>query len=218
MANRFVRRIKNGEIGSIEDLKSEFKALAKLCHPDLLGPGAEGGEFASIRQEYETALADFERHRFGARDARAEAPDAAPEDVWPRLALLIKRGFPKVPRHEKETLRYEYARWRLARSLDGELRRLFVACESELLGLRDGSSESVDLVIDLLRSLIEYRGRSLPAMRTQIVLSLGALCADPCVAEGTRAFVRALALELGIGGEIGGAAREETDPRYHGAG
>ncbi|MDA8425549.1 MAG: hypothetical protein M0Z80_05380 [Treponema sp.] len=206
MANRFVRRIRSGEIGTIEELKSEFKTLAKLSHPDLLGPGAEGDEFASIRQEYETALADFERHRFGARDARAEVTDAATEDAWPRLELLIKRGFPKIPRHEKETLRYEYARWRLARSLDGELGRLFVACESALLGMKAGSPEGVDLVLDFLRSLIEYRARGLPAMRTQIVLELGALRADPRVPEGARDFVRALALELGIGGEIGGVA------------
>ena len=37
MANRFVRRIKSGDIESVSELKSEFKEVAKLTHPDLRG-------------------------------------------------------------------------------------------------------------------------------------------------------------------------------------
>ncbi|HUW41366.1 MAG TPA: hypothetical protein VMV90_10160 [Rectinemataceae bacterium] len=229
MANRFARKIKSGEIESIAELKSEFKAIAKLSHPDLLGPGADGGEFARLRQEYETAMADFERIRFGARIDRAEELGAMgdmdgartasmPFDAWICLGLLLKRGFPKVPRHEKELLRYEYARWRLARSLGPERHRQFLAYEAELLAMKSDSSTALGSALDLLRSLIEYRGKGLPAMRTHIVLSLGALCADPRVGAGVRSFTQALARELGIGGEIGQEAGPDAGTRRHGAG
>lgn len=221
MANRFARRIRSGEIDSVEELKSEFKALAKLSHPDLAGPGSGGEDFARLRQEYEDALANFMRHRFGARGAAATSRAPArstnasesraelgriPDEAWACLALLLKRGFPKVPRHEKEALRYEYARWRLEQALGGGRAELFRSCEEELLLLKTVDSGASRPVLDLLRDLIDYRDEGPSAMRTQIVISLGSLRADPRFGPGIRDFARALALAVGIGGEIGPCA------------
>lgn len=205
MANRFVGKIRSGEIGSIGDLKSEFKELAKRNHPDLLGPGSDsdGEAFRRLREEFEAALRDFEKHRFGAkRGALSSGAGSFRDEAWACLALFLKRGFPKVPRHEKEALRYEYARWRLGEALGSELAERFLACEAELLELKAENPRALGRALALLRGLIEYRGKSLPAMRTQILLSLGTLDIDPRHGPGCRGFARRLASELGIGSEI----------------
>jgi hypothetical protein len=225
LPNRFARRIRSGQIASIDELKAEFKSLAKLSHPDLAGPGADHSEFAALRDEYESALRDFVRHRFGAArsgarndsgfargDGFGEAAGAADgagrapvsAQAWACLSLFLKRGFPKVPRHEKEALRYEYARWRLAEELGREGASLFAACEAELLAVKASAGEVLAPALSLLRQLIDYRSKAVPAMRTEILLSLGALGADPRVGPGYLAFARALASELGIGAEIPG--------------
>jgi len=221
--NRFVRKIKSGEIESIEELKSEFKEQAKLTHPDLRGPGERAGaeaEFVAVRDEYEAALRGFERHRFGARDLSGDRRDGEPSgagascagpagplpgDAWACLALLLKRGFPKSPKHEKEKLRYEYAVWRLGQALGPALRGLFAAFESELLDQKALRPEVLDLEMTLILDLLEYRELGLAPMRTRIVLSLGALEADPRAGPGFRRFARLLSSELGIGGELGAA-------------
>jgi hypothetical protein len=217
MANRFVRRIKSGQIASVGELKSEFKELAKRTHPDVAGPGAGGGDFAALRDEYESALRDFAKHRFGARSAQSdsfagEAPareassgGALEGEAWPCLAILLGRGFPKAPRHEKEALRYEYARWRLEEALGPDLRGLFADFEAELLLLRASRSKALEPVLRVLRLLIDYREKGLSAMRTEIVLALALLRADARLGPGCLAFELALAGELGIGGEIGPA-------------
>jgi hypothetical protein len=216
MANRFVRRIKSGDIESIGKLKSEFKELAKLTHPDLHGPGAEA-EFVEARSEFEAALRDFEKHRFGARGSRSAAerrhPERSPgdsgegfsEEAWSCLALFLKRGFPKLSRHEKELLRYEYARWRFLQTLGPGRAGLFDAFERELFGMKTEGAAALDAILFFLRELIEYRIEGLSAMRTQILLSLGHLRANPGIGVGARNFVDFLAGELGIGGELGGA-------------
>lgn len=212
MANRFVRRIKSGDIDSIEELKSEFKELAKLTHPDLQGLGKEG-EFVAARAEYEAALRDFEKHRFGARlgagggASAASRPDAEDEGrlsdaAWLCLELMLKRGFPKSARHEKERLRYEYARWRLEQALGGARAELFRAFESELLDMKAFGSPSLAPSLELLRDLIEYRYAGLAAMRTHVVLSFGRLKADPRAGTAARGFAGLLAMDLGIGGEL----------------
>jgi hypothetical protein len=232
MPNRFARRIRSGQIASIDELKAEFKSLAKLSHPDLAGPGADHAEFAAHRDEYEAALRDFVRHRFGAarsaaRKGSGSASGGAPGDelgeaagagdgsggagcapvsaqAWACLSLFLKRGFPKVPRHEKEALRYEYARWRLAEELGREGASLFAACEAELLAVKTSGGQIVAPALALLRQLVDYRSKAVPAMRTEILLSLGALGADPRVGPGYMAFARSLAAELGIGAELPG--------------
>jgi hypothetical protein len=215
MANRFVKRIKSGEIASVDKLKAEFKDLAKRTHPDLAGPGADHGDFAALRDEYDNALRDFEKHRFGtrrggtlagkglARDALAS--EALACEAWPCLAILLGRGFPKAPRHEKEALRYEYARWRLLESLGPAWRELFDACDAELLSMRAARSPALELPVRVLRLLLDYRGKGLSAMRTEIVLALAELRSDPRVGPGCREFELALARELGVGPEIGPA-------------
>ncbi len=214
MANRFVRRIKSGDIDSVEELKSEFKEIAKLTHPDLRGdaggPGAES-EFVAARAEYEAALRDFEKHRFGARRgtggpaprSRGDAVDGPlPDSAWLCLELMLKRGFPKVPRHEKEILRYEYARWRFAQAIGEGRGELFRGFESELLDMKAFRSSSLAPTLALLRDLVEYRYAQLPAMRTHVVLSLGRLKSDPMSGPALFGFVSLLARDLGIGGEL----------------
>lgn len=216
MPNRFVKKIKSGEIDSVEELKSEFKELAKLTHPDLRASGAggsAGAEFAAIKDEYDAALRDFQRHRFGARRAGPgegqepvneshNAPGAVSDAAWACLELLLKRGFPKRPRHEKEKLRYEYAAWRLAEELGPETRARFASCESELLMSKAGGDPILEAELDLLRLLLDFRACGLAPMRTEIVMAMGRLAAAPTVGPGFRSFARALAAELGIGPEI----------------
>ena len=222
MANRFVKRIRSGDIDSVEELKSEFKELAKLTHPDLREPGSRAGaeeEFAAARTEYEAALRDFEKHRFGAgpdgsrgrdgargasagRQAAGAAGDPLPDAAWLCFELLLKRGFPKVARHEKERLRYEYARWRVEQALGGARVAQFGDFESELLDMKARRSGAVAPVLGLLGDFIEYRYARLPAMRTHVVLALGRLGDDPRAGDAVRAFAGLLARDLGIGGEL----------------
>jgi len=214
MSNRFVRKIKSGEIASIDELKAEFKELAKRTHPDLAGPGADHADFAAMRDEYEKAFRGFAEHRFGAREAadpgrggKDAGPigDALAADAWASLSVLMARDFPKQPRHEKEKLRYEYARWRFEQAIKPGLRQAFADCEAELLGMRSSGSAALEAVLGFILLLIDYRASGLSAMRTEIVLALSALRRDPRIGPGCRELVLALALDLGVGGEIGPA-------------
>ena len=119
------------------------------------------------------------------------------------MALLLKRGFPKVSKHAKEKLRYEYARWRLLEALGSRRGELFGDFESELLDLKALGAAASAPILRFLGDLLDYRAESLPAMRTHIVLSLGRLRSDPGVGLGTRRFTELLSLELGIGDELG---------------
>lgn len=209
MANRFARRIRNGTIRTPGELKSEFKSLAKALHPDLAGLGA-GEEFIRVRSEYEAALRDFELHRFRTRPRRSEVQPAASEagtdtDARPRvfaaLGILRGRGFPKVPRHEKERFRYEYARYRFETAL-GELGADagtdLAAVERALLDLRAREPSSFEAVLAYLDGLTEYAALGLPAMRTSLALESHSLGADPGIPETVKRFLGALADTLGL--------------------
>ncbi len=203
--NRFVRRIRSGEIDSPDQLKTEFKTLAKQSHPDLARD--LGGEaFVAMRAEYEDALRDFERHRFSARRTEGRpAPrqqDGIGDEVWLRLGLFLKRGFPKRPTHEKQKLRYEFARWRLLERLGRELQDSFEGFEDECLSLQAKDPPKAASLVALLRALLDYEERGIPAMRTHIVLALGAIRRDEALDRGALRFVDALAAELGIGAEL----------------
>jgi curved DNA-binding protein CbpA len=139
----------------MDELKSSFKTLAKRIHPDLQGPEASDEAFASLRREYEAALLDFPRLRFGSGAPRARQGRFAPggqgeggnparpssrafegKRFYGELAALRRRGFPKLPRHDKERLKYEYGRFLVLASLAawGEGRAsLFEAFERSLL-------------------------------------------------------------------------------------
>ncbi|MBN1243280.1 MAG: hypothetical protein JXA15_11315 [Spirochaetales bacterium] len=202
MPNRFARRIRDGEIDSPEALASEFRALAKATHPDLAGPGADPQEFVRVRAEYETALRDFERHRFGSRKAGAEAESerggsfaAESFRAWTALGLLLKRGFPKEPRHEKERLRYEYALWRLARELPAlgeDAARRFGPFAAAMSVLKGSSPAETRRVVALLRELLEYRRTGIEALRTSIAHGLETLRRSP-LDPSLVAFMEALA-------------------------
>lgn len=217
MANRFVRKIKSGDIDSIGELKSEFKELAKRTHPDLQDGAEAGLEFVAVRAEYEAALRDFEKHRFGASRGGAQGRDVPrgegeggpaegplSDSAWLCLELVLKRGFPKVSRHEKQRLRYEYACWRLSQALGEERGSLFGAFESELLDLKAFGSGAYAPTLLLLRDFIEYRYMGIAALRTNVVLSYGRLKADAEAGSALRGFLGLLAADLGIGGELSG--------------
>jgi hypothetical protein len=174
--NRFVRRIRSGEIDCVEDLKAEFKALAKLTHPDLRGPGAAGDDFAAVRGEYEAALRDFVSHRYGGPASEAGPPPAFDRRaLYVDLARLFKRGFPKAPRHEKERIRYEYCRY-LARSRfrawDESYPALLDAFEEEMLMLRDRDPRVYDEALDVVAGVLEYHATGIAYARAAVRLDL----------------------------------------------
>jgi hypothetical protein len=172
--------------------------------------------FIAVRADYEVALVNFERHRFGIDLARGrtDASDAAypgvgSAELWSCLALLRKRGFPKDPRHEKEILRYEYARWRFlsalcnlsvpGRSKAEEGRAVFDAFESEVLAMKVEASDLLASILSYVDELIDYASRRLPAMRVALVRSYDALRDHPGLSTGIRQFLAMLSAELGIG-------------------
>ena len=210
MPNRFARRIRAGKIRTLEELKSEFKSLAKETHPDLAGFGATE-TFVQAREEYESALRNFERHRFGARGRRNSgdlAPggagrnfDAVPA-AFAALAILRNRGFPKSPRHEKERLRYEYALYRCALALErlGEGRGEGLETVGRLLlELRSLEPRAVQAVLRHLDALAEYSAKRLPAMRTALILASKALGSDSRIPGEVSRFLAELHRDLGLG-------------------
>lgn len=215
MANRFVGPIKRGEIGSIEELKSRFKALAKETHPDLGGDGASALDFAALRSEYEAALGDFHRHRFGLSASLAgrshsrgqTSPQAdglggnpsyyaaafSRPELYRRLREVRRGGFPKLPRHEKERLRYEYRRYLALALLDargGEWRASLEAFEAaQLRGEAAGQAENQgtelgfsdrDLArgLGLLDSILAWHTSGLEPEKATIILEFGKLVLD----------------------------------------
>lgn len=230
MSNRFVQAIRAGSIDSIDDLKAAFRELALATHPDLADSGGERAAeaFIAVRAEYESALANFERHRFGASrreglggvaDGLGRAAHVDGAELWACLSLLLKRGFPKEPRHEKEILRYEYARWRFRGALaardraDPAMSRnsepshgivadspgLFDAAEEELLLIKKTYPASLAAFLAFLGHLAEQASEGHPAMRVALVRELDALRIAPGLGGTSREFAALLAAELGIG-------------------
>ncbi|MEN6476969.1 MAG: hypothetical protein ABFC75_03125 [Rectinema sp.] len=226
MPNRFAKRIRNGEIPSVESLKAEFKSLAKVSHPDLAGQDS-AEEFILVRDEYEQALRDFDRHRWGFRRVNGESRSA--EDagrnirkegavrknafayasfapVFAALALLLKRGFPKEPRHERQKLRYEYARWRFASTFTAAVENgeaLLDAFERDYASLIAGDTVQASSVSEMLDELIEYSRTGVPAMRTSLILALGSIRADRRFSPDMVRFLEAAAGLAGIGPALG---------------
>ncbi len=174
MNNRFIRGIKSGAIESIEKLKVEFKAIAKMTHPDLAGPGANAEDFIRARSEYESALRDFGRHRFGFSGASGAAGKRGALDrrvFYANLAILFKRGFPKSPRHEKESRKYSYYKYLVMDQLRAwpDPRGLaFEGFEAELLEMRRSDSRRYGAALDLVLAVLEYHAGGPPLARTAI--------------------------------------------------
>jgi hypothetical protein len=100
-----------------------------------------------------------------ARASNGRAPSvrsSEPGDSTPfaALELLLKRGFPKQPRHDKERLRYAYARIRARAalsSLNDEAGSLFDAAEQELLALKDTDRGDFKATLRLLSDIVAAR-------------------------------------------------------------
>lgn len=191
--NRFSGRIRRGELGSVAELKVEFKALAKLLHPDLAAPGTTDGEdFAALRADYEAALRDFDLLRFDLPRSRKAAdgsgnpyvPSRAVHDrtgLYAALAALRGRGFPKNPRHEKEKARYGYCRALALARLEAwrpDCPELFLACESRLLGApaADDFAQRLNAAaLRLLDAILDYHGSGVDESRQGIVFEFSRL-------------------------------------------
>jgi hypothetical protein len=166
MGNRFVRpslrkRIQDGLIASVEELKAEFKAEAKRTHPDLAGSDTVE-DFVRLRRDYEAALRTLAKGDAAAsgRTTAAPSPEGDYGAPFATLELLLKRGFPKRPRHDKERQRYAYARIRARAALHilGEgAERLFDEAEEELLGLKEKDLRDFRATVSLLTDIVAAR-------------------------------------------------------------
>ena len=194
-ANRFSGRVRRGEIGSVAELKAEFKALAKLLHPDLAAPGSSDGEdFAALRADYEAALRDFDRLRFDLPRSRRDSGDSGnpyvpPQAVHDRrelyaaLAALRGRGFPKKPRHEKEKARYGYRRALALARLEAwrpDCPELFLAFEARLLGApaSDEFAQRMNAsALRLLDAVLDFHGSGVEEARQGLEFEFARLSA-----------------------------------------
>lgn len=207
MNNRFVRLIRSGAIGSIERLKVEFKSIAKLTHPDLAGPGSSAEEFIRVRHEYEAALRDFGRHRFGFAGAAGAAGGARVLDrgaLYANLAILLKRGFPKRPRHEKEAKKYEYHKYLVAAQLKAwadPRASLFDAFELGLLALKLGDPPRFRQSLEVLRAVLDYHSGGIELARTAIEVAYPGL-ADSLEAGALPEFLGLLVADLSRGAAL----------------
>ena len=131
-----------------------------------------------MRSEYEDALRDFVRYRYGgpaSLDGRPPAFDR--RSLYADLARLFRRGFPKAPRHEKERKRYEYRRY-LARSRlrawDESHAALLDTFEEEMLALRGESDpaagEAYEGALAIVEGALEYHATGIDHVRAAVRL------------------------------------------------
>ena len=109
-------------------------AMSELLRPDW-APALERGRQAYARQDYETALLEFEQ-------ARVQAPDD------PRLALAVGETLFRLDRHEDAALEFERARY-LSRTPDLRAESLYNAGTTALA--QDDPGTAVDLLRESLR-------------------------------------------------------------------
>jgi len=191
----------SGEISSIAELKALFKAEAKRTHPDLAdrvgqvdpaGPAksvddANSAAFIRMRRQYEDAL-----ERLTAGYSRHSASGVRPEEVrsgktldpYAALELLLKRGFPKRPRHRKEILRYAYARLSARSTLDrlgSELPLLFDSFEACALS-PDADPRTLTEALRLLSEFLKARLTGAASLETSVRMELTRLA--PTVSLG----------------------------------
>jgi tetratricopeptide (TPR) repeat protein len=109
-------------------------AMSELLRPEW-APALERGRQAYARQDYETALLEFEQ-------ARAQAPDD------PRLALAVGETLFRLDRLEDAALEFERARY-LSRTPDLRAESLYNAGTTALA--QDDPGTAVDLLRESLR-------------------------------------------------------------------
>lgn len=220
-AGRFAARIRRGEIGSVAELKAEFKALAKLLHPDLAAPGTTDGEaFAALRAEYEAALRDFDRLRFDLPRSRKATggsgnpyvPSRAVHDrreLYASLAALRGRGFPKRPRHEKEKARYGYSRALVLARLEAwrpDCPGLFLAFEERLLEApaSDAFAQGMNAsALGLLDAVLDYHAFGVEESRQGLFFEFARLSAMRRAGEAPRGGTAPLGPEGGAAALLG---------------
>jgi hypothetical protein len=152
MSTRFDRDIASGAVASVAQLKAAFKAEAKRLHPDL--SSGDGADFVRLRRDYEAALAAVVAGGPAAPAGSAgsagtgNATDGAASSLAAGLGRLLKRGWPKEPRHAKERLRYRQARLGfLAAAAAGGTDGRFLAAEAALLAAGTGTAATEEVVL-----------------------------------------------------------------------
>jgi len=219
--NRFAGRVRRGEIGNVAELKAEFKALAKLLHPDLAAPGTSDGEdFAALRADYEAALRDFDRLRFDLPRSRKAAsgsgnpfvPSRAVHDrreLYASLAALRGRGFPKKPRHEKEMARYGYCRALALARLEAwrpDCPEHLLAFEARILrapGTDDFAQRMNGEALRLLDAILDYHASGIGEARQGLVFEFARLSAMRREGEAPRGGTAPLGPDEGAAAVLG---------------
>jgi len=240
MANRFIRMIEEGSIASEGELKSAFRALARATHPDLGAGGARGEAFIKARSEYEAAVrylapaAGRDDHGAdgvapGAASGTARATGSGKRGRFDRdlfyadLEALLKAGFPKTARHDKERRKYVRLRLRVRSALaawddDGGSRlACFDAFERRLADLRDGddSANAGDAgmsglageALRLVEAIIDYAECGIVPLRASIEIEFAALreaiVGDAALADDLAGFLGALVADMDGGPALG---------------
>lgn len=181
------------------DLKKLFRKLALETHPDLTGAGTSRSQdpvpetsgqekpeadthadFIELRRDYERALTSFDRIRFGVSLPRHAS--GTPADFFVALGSLLGRGFPKVPRHEKEKHRYDYARKLMLDALaamDVSDRHsssgMFLNFEDSLLQVREIDPQLADRILEWMSRLVEYSSTGLSALCAELGFGLATI-------------------------------------------
>jgi len=190
MANRFIRLIEEGKIASEGELKSAFRALARATHPDLGVGVARGDGFIRARNAYEQAVRYLAPKERGNDQSSVSVP--AGQGRYDRalfyadLAALMKAGFPKTARHDKERRKYARLRLRVRSSLstrdDDETRAplaAFDAFERSLSDMKESFDNGADIrlesILALLRDIVDYDECGIMPLRASIEIEFAAL-------------------------------------------
>lgn len=228
MANRFIRLIEEGAVASEGELKSAFRAFARATHPDLGAAGSRPEDFIKARAEYEAAVRYLapkaSQDEGGCAEASAgRAAGGGTRGRFDRdlfyadLEALLKAGFPKTARHDKERRKYARLRLRVRSALagwddDGGSRLAdFDAFERWLAAIRDGRDSGAgrlaDEALGLVEGVIDYAESGIVPLRASIEIEFAALRAavsgDAALADGVTGFLGALIGDLDGGPALG---------------
>jgi len=186
-------------------LKSAFRAHALATHPDLRAeesrrPESLGEDFIKARAEYEAALRylapkaarmepGHENTEAGDRPATAFGKKRDRFDrtlFYADFSALLKCGFPKTARHDKERKKYVRLRLHVRSSLasldgagQGSTLALFDAFERVLATRKElteaGLTPRIEAVIGLLMDLISYEECGIVPLRASIEIEFASL-------------------------------------------